>query len=42
MPRLRISVLTHLFAVIVLASILAVTATGMRAINELKVGGPLY
>ncbi|CDK99423.1 methyl-accepting chemotaxis receptor/sensory transducer [Magnetospirillum gryphiswaldense MSR-1 v2] len=42
MPRLRISVLTHLFAVIVLASIIAIAATGMRAINELKVGGPLY
>jgi methyl-accepting chemotaxis protein len=32
----------HIFAIVALAGIIAVAATGMRAISELKVGGPLY
>ncbi|MBR9970974.1 methyl-accepting chemotaxis protein [Magnetospirillum sulfuroxidans] len=42
MPRLRIAVLMHIFAIVTVAGIIAVAATGMRAISELKVGGPLY
>ena len=42
MSHLRIVVLTRIFAVIAIACIIAVAATGMRAISQLKVGGPLY
>jgi len=42
MPHLRIAVLIHVFAVVAISCILAVAGTGMRAIEELKVGGGLY
>ena len=42
MPHLRIAVLMHAFAVIAVSCVIAVAFTGMRAIDELKVGGPLY
>ncbi|MCA1908211.1 MAG: methyl-accepting chemotaxis protein [Magnetospirillum sp.] len=42
MPRLRVAVLVHVFAVVAVSCVLAVAATGMRAIEELKVGGALY
>ncbi|MGE4278849.1 MAG: methyl-accepting chemotaxis protein [Magnetospirillum sp.] len=42
MPHLRIAVLIRVFAVVAIACILAVAGTGMRAIDELKVGGALY
>ncbi|MFD1626672.1 methyl-accepting chemotaxis protein [Azospirillum griseum] len=42
LKNLKIAALTNLFGVVVTLGFLVVAATGMLAIRELKVGGPIY